>query len=310
MVVPKSRSAVALPQISTPSGPTTRTTSGSSRSRRSRSRSEVGSTSDDSGPSVRVGIPESSGRSEPHLEQAPAATAPAVGRRQGVRCRGGHRRPDPARHRRGRAPPRASAPGPGATGRPGAWAATTPTSPTTRSVTPGTPRIDAGVTLFDTAEIYGEGESERIIGSLLAGDPGRAARAVIATKFMPSPRKLNVRRALLSSLRASLEPTGPARPSTSTRSTDRSASAPIPCWPTRSPPPTTRVWSGRSGCRTTRSRRPGPWPTPSDGTASAWRRTRSSSPCSAAPPRPGACWPPVPTSGSCPSPTRPSARAG
>jgi aryl-alcohol dehydrogenase-like predicted oxidoreductase len=64
--------------------------------------------------------------------------------------------------------------------------------------------IDAGVTLFDTAEVYGRGESERIIGSLLAGDPERAARAVVATKFMPSPQKLNVRRALLGSLRASL----------------------------------------------------------------------------------------------------------
>ena len=64
--------------------------------------------------------------------------------------------------------------------------------------------VDAGVTLFDTAEVYGGGESERIIGSLLAGDPDRAARAVIATKFMPSPWKLNVRTALLSSLRASL----------------------------------------------------------------------------------------------------------
>ena len=64
--------------------------------------------------------------------------------------------------------------------------------------------VDAGVTLFDTAEVYGGGESERIIGSLLAADPDRAARAVVATKFMPSPWKLNVRSALLSSLRASL----------------------------------------------------------------------------------------------------------
>ncbi len=64
--------------------------------------------------------------------------------------------------------------------------------------------IDAGGTLFDTAEVYGGGESERIIGSLLAADPVRAARAVIATKFMPSPWKLDVRRALLHSLRASL----------------------------------------------------------------------------------------------------------
>jgi len=64
--------------------------------------------------------------------------------------------------------------------------------------------IDAGVTLFDTAEVYGGGESERIIGSLLAADPGRAARAVVATKFMPSPSRLDVKRALLRSLRASL----------------------------------------------------------------------------------------------------------
>ncbi len=64
--------------------------------------------------------------------------------------------------------------------------------------------LDAGVTFFDTAEVYGGGESERIIGSLLAADPGRAARAVIATKFMPSPWKIDVRRSLLAALRASL----------------------------------------------------------------------------------------------------------
>jgi aryl-alcohol dehydrogenase-like predicted oxidoreductase len=64
--------------------------------------------------------------------------------------------------------------------------------------------VDAGVTLFDTAEVYGGGESERIIGALLAGDPGRAGSVVLATKFMPSPWKLNVRGALLASLRASL----------------------------------------------------------------------------------------------------------
>ncbi|HXR55117.1 MAG TPA: aldo/keto reductase [Acidimicrobiales bacterium] len=64
--------------------------------------------------------------------------------------------------------------------------------------------IDAGVTLFDTAEIYGGGESERIIGDLRRADPARADRVVLATKFMPSPWKLNVRGALLRSLRASL----------------------------------------------------------------------------------------------------------
>ena len=71
-----------------------------------------------------------------------------------------------------------------------------------------TASLDAGVTLFDTAEVYGGGESERIIGSLLAADPARAARAVVATKFMPSPWKLDVRRALLASLRASLDRLG------------------------------------------------------------------------------------------------------
>ena len=64
--------------------------------------------------------------------------------------------------------------------------------------------IDAGVTLIDTAEVYGGGESERIIGSLLASDPERATRVVVATKFMPSPWKLDVRRALLAAVRASV----------------------------------------------------------------------------------------------------------
>ena len=64
--------------------------------------------------------------------------------------------------------------------------------------------VDAGVTLFDTAEVYGRGESERIIGGLLASDPERASRVTIATKFMPSPWKLDVGRALERSLRASL----------------------------------------------------------------------------------------------------------
>ncbi len=64
--------------------------------------------------------------------------------------------------------------------------------------------VDAGVTLFDTAEVYGKGESERIIGGLLAADPERAAKVVVATKFMPSPWKLQVERALVGSLRASL----------------------------------------------------------------------------------------------------------
>lgn len=70
--------------------------------------------------------------------------------------------------------------------------------------------IDAGVTLFDTAEVYGRGESERIIGGLLAADPARAAAVTIATKFMPMPWKLDVGGALERSLRASLDRLGRA----------------------------------------------------------------------------------------------------
>ncbi len=68
--------------------------------------------------------------------------------------------------------------------------------------------IEAGATFFDTAEIYGGGESERIIGRLLAADPGRREQVVIATKFMPSPWKLDVKRALRSALEGSLERLG------------------------------------------------------------------------------------------------------
>ncbi|MGN6694320.1 MAG: aldo/keto reductase [Aquihabitans sp.] len=71
--------------------------------------------------------------------------------------------------------------------------------------------IDHGATFFDTAEVYGKGESERIIGRLLAEDPERAAKVQLATKFMPVPWKVNVRSALLSSLRASLDRLGVER---------------------------------------------------------------------------------------------------
>ena len=74
--------------------------------------------------------------------------------------------------------------------------------------TPGSASIAAGVVLFDTAEVYGGGESERIIGRLLAADPAVRNRLVIATKFMPSPWKVNVRAALLSAARKSRERLG------------------------------------------------------------------------------------------------------
>jgi aryl-alcohol dehydrogenase-like predicted oxidoreductase len=68
--------------------------------------------------------------------------------------------------------------------------------------------IQAGVVFFDTAEVYGSGESERIIGRLLASDPTVRSSVVIATKFMPSPWKVNVHTRLLSAARQSLERLG------------------------------------------------------------------------------------------------------
>src|SRR5262249_40130590 len=59
--------------------------------------------------------------------------------------------------------------------------------------------IDAGVTLLDTAEMYGAGESERIIGRLMGEDKARAARVIMATKFFPAPHKLWVSSSLLAS---------------------------------------------------------------------------------------------------------------
>jgi len=68
--------------------------------------------------------------------------------------------------------------------------------------------IAAGVTLLDTAEMYGNGESERIIGRLLREDTANRDRVVVATKFMPFPWRVPLARALMKSLRASLERLG------------------------------------------------------------------------------------------------------
>jgi len=64
--------------------------------------------------------------------------------------------------------------------------------------------IRAGVTLLDTAEMYGDGESERIIGNLLREDSANRDRVVVATKFMPFPWRMPFGQALMKSLRASL----------------------------------------------------------------------------------------------------------
>jgi aryl-alcohol dehydrogenase-like predicted oxidoreductase len=64
--------------------------------------------------------------------------------------------------------------------------------------------VAAGITLLDTAEMYGNGESERIIGRLLREDRTHRDRVVIATKFMPFPWRFPMAAALMKSLRASL----------------------------------------------------------------------------------------------------------
>jgi aryl-alcohol dehydrogenase-like predicted oxidoreductase len=68
--------------------------------------------------------------------------------------------------------------------------------------------VGAGITLLDTAELYGNGESERIIGRLLRDDPAGSQRVVVASKFMPFPWRLPVGPALMKSVRASLERLG------------------------------------------------------------------------------------------------------
>ncbi len=68
--------------------------------------------------------------------------------------------------------------------------------------------LEMGVSLLDTAEAYAGGESERIIGSLLEGDPAHRDRVIVATKFMPFPWKLAVTSEMRKSLRASLDRLG------------------------------------------------------------------------------------------------------
>jgi aryl-alcohol dehydrogenase-like predicted oxidoreductase len=68
--------------------------------------------------------------------------------------------------------------------------------------------IHAGITLFDSAEMYGGGESERIIGRLLREDGVNRERVVVATKFIPYPWRVSLAGALMKSLRASLQRLG------------------------------------------------------------------------------------------------------
>src|ERR687895_2963082 len=63
-----------------------------------------------------------------------------------------------------------------------------------------------GITLFDTAEMYGNGASERIIGEILR-EGGFEGRPVIATKFAPLPYRFSAK-SLLDAVDKSLERLG------------------------------------------------------------------------------------------------------
>jgi aryl-alcohol dehydrogenase-like predicted oxidoreductase len=63
-----------------------------------------------------------------------------------------------------------------------------------------------GVTLFDTAEMYGNGASERIIGGMLR-EGGFEGTPVIATKFAPLPYRFSAK-SLLTAVDKSLERLG------------------------------------------------------------------------------------------------------
>ena len=76
--------------------------------------------------------------------------------------------------------------------------------------------LDSGITLFDTAESYGNGDSEVFLGRALAG---RRDQAVIATKFgFGRGRKTTPWRAAIptTSGRRSTAPSAASAPTTST----------------------------------------------------------------------------------------------
>jgi aryl-alcohol dehydrogenase-like predicted oxidoreductase len=64
--------------------------------------------------------------------------------------------------------------------------------------------INNGIRFFDTAEVYGQGKSEKFIGSLL---PSVSEKVMIATKIMPYPWRL-AKDALRKTLEASLKRLG------------------------------------------------------------------------------------------------------
>ena len=145
--------------------------------------------------------------SRPEAEQSEQnPTEPAPGSARLIRFDGDERAgedvPAPVlawrtdRHRRS-----ASAPGPGAIAATGATAGTI-TRPTSRRRT--RPRARPGSRLFDTAEVYGQGLSEQLLGRLAGADPA----VLVATKFAAQPWRLGRRGVLLHALEESLRAVG------------------------------------------------------------------------------------------------------
>jgi aryl-alcohol dehydrogenase-like predicted oxidoreductase len=64
--------------------------------------------------------------------------------------------------------------------------------------------VRAGIRLFDTAEVYGQGKSEQFLGEFITES---GEEVIIATKFLPFPWRLN-RRSLIRALRGSLKRLG------------------------------------------------------------------------------------------------------
>ncbi|MEA5452636.1 aldo/keto reductase [Leptolyngbya sp. CCNP1308] len=65
--------------------------------------------------------------------------------------------------------------------------------------------LDAGLTLFDTAEIYGFGQSERLLGRFMQQRPQPAAQgAIVATKYFPLPWRFS-KQSVADALAASLD---------------------------------------------------------------------------------------------------------
>jgi aryl-alcohol dehydrogenase-like predicted oxidoreductase len=64
--------------------------------------------------------------------------------------------------------------------------------------------LDVGINFFDTAEIYGRGNSERLLGNFIRHN---AKPVIVATKFMPFPWRIK-KSQMLTALRSSLERLG------------------------------------------------------------------------------------------------------